>query len=135
MGTILGEGLGVIGAMDVDIAIKGIDSGAGVKAFLEAAQAEDAGGDKVALGGTAVGAVLPAFTGGKAAAEDGSGGGVVAVEGGDFVEPPGSPEGILKAGAGAPAGGNGIVVDLFPTVEVMDFFLAKVGHEDIFRSV
>lgn len=135
VGAVFGEGRRVVGAVDVDVPGKGIDSGAGVEAFLEAAQAEDAGGDEGALAGAAVGPVLPALAGGDPALEDRSGWGVVAMAGGDFVEAPRGSTGILEAGAGALAGGNGVVADPLPVPEVVDFFLAKVDHEDIFRSV
>ncbi len=135
VGAVFGEGLGVIGPVDIDVPGKGIDTGAGVEALLEATQAEDAGGDEGALAGAAVGPVLPAFPGGDPALEDRSGRGVVAVAGGDFVEAPWGSKGILEAGAGPLAGGNGVEADPLPVPEVVDFFLAKVDHEDIFRSV
>lgn len=121
-------------AVNVNVAVEGIDFASRIQARFQSTQAQDAGGDEVALPGPGIRSLMPAFPGGDASGENHAHGGVMADLSGHLVEPPRGALGLILAGARPFAEGDRIGSHACLALVVIEFFLAKCGNEHILPS-
>lgn len=110
------EAVFLVGAVDINVAVVGIDLAAEVDAGFEAAEAEDAGGDEV---GFVVGVFGVVSAGGDAAFEDHAGRLAGSDAFGDLVPAARGAEGVAEIGGGAAGSGDDVgLVELAGLVEL-----------------
>jgi len=133
-GDVFGKHLRMVGPVNVDVAVVGIDGAPGVEAFLQPSQPQDTGGDEVPLLRTGIRAFMPAFPRRDATGEDHSSGSTITYLISNLMEPPWGSFGSLLTGPGVLAIGHWVgLLNVHPLV-VNQFFLAKRYNEHILRS-